>query len=135
MCPAALSGIVGRLHFPMLDGAEPALARARSGTATVGRLEGPLLELSADAPLFVSSVSRLTASPEQSVWVAVITPLEDAPGHLNVTITGLLDGAQQARSLQIPIRVGAKSENPGAASVKTDESGARIISLPAQESP
>ena len=81
----------------------------------------------------MSSVSPFSAGPEQSVWIAVVTPLEDAPGHLNVTVTGLLDGEQQARSLLIPIRVGAKSES-FAPSVKTDESGARIISLPAQES-
>ena len=79
-------------------------------------------------------MSPLAADSGESVWIAVVTPLEDAAGHLNVTVTGILDGEQQARSLLIPIRVGAKSENTGAPSVKTDEAGARIISLPAQES-
>jgi hypothetical protein len=92
------------------------------------------LALSADAPLFVSSVSLSSASPEESVWIAVVTPLEETPGHLNVTVTGLLDGEQQARSLQIPIRVGPNPEGDRAPAVKTDENGARIISLPAQES-
>lgn len=80
-----------------------------------------------------SVVDTAPSTPSERVWTVTITPLGVAAAHLNIFVTGLLNGEPQTRSLTIPIRVAGAKPVPGNAAVKADESGEAIVALPAEE--
>lgn len=65
-----------------------------------------------------------------------VLPREEGTFHVNVVATLLRDGVPQARAFSIPIRVGdamsAASDARG--TLKTDDAGRALLSLPAMES-
>lgn len=89
------------------------------------------LELTADAALYLGPAVRASgAGATVRVWNVQVTPVQEGLGHLNVSVTGRLAGADQTRSLLIPIRTATAA---GAAPAQTPTAAEAVISLPAQE--
>jgi hypothetical protein len=101
------------------------IARPADGVAEL------TLELTADEALYVGPITGGVGAGEH-VWTVDVTPVREGLGHLNVSVTGQLDGTDQTRSLLIPIRTpGAGSVPPGASD--RGDGQERVISLPAEE--
>jgi hypothetical protein len=62
-------------------------------------------------------------------WEITVVPLAAEAGYLSVTVSGMLDGAAQARSVTISLRSAA-----GDAATVEAAPGETLIALPAQES-
>ena len=94
------------------------------------------LELAFDDSLFVAGAPTAVAGADvnERAWIVAVTPLQEQAGYLTVTLSGLLDGQRQSRSVMIPIRTsGRKAEAQSTGVLKIDEFGETVIALPAQE--
>ena len=92
------------------------------------------LELNGDAALHVGAVTRASgAGDAEHVWTVTVTPLQEGLGHLNVSVTGRLNGTEQTRSLLIPIRTSGAANGDGARKAVASAADERVISLPAEE--
>lgn len=84
------------------------------------------------------NVARLPRD-EAMIRTVTVTPLVDGASHVSVLVRADVNGVTQARSILIPIRVGASAARADPpepdGNLMVDESGELIISLPAQETP
>lgn len=97
-------------------------------------------EIHAEERLALSSVSTNRNIPESrreeaAVRTLTVTPLVEGVLEVAVLARAMLGDTVQARSIVIPIRVGARALSGSHESlVRVDDSGERVISLPADES-
>lgn len=86
-----------------------------------------------------SAVTRVAALEPGEAHTFVPSVLAAEPGthYLGVTVTAVIDGAEQSRSISIPVRLGAAatSESPGnePSSDAASSSEERVQTLPAEE--
>jgi hypothetical protein len=139
----ALAGraVVGKPTAPIavsyeLDG-QPALGQPLEVRITAVAGEGVTalsLELTADTALHIGQIARAAASAgsAEQRWSVTVTPLQPGAAHLNVFVSGELNGTEQSRSVVIPLRTGARSAER--ANAGKGETGVEtVISLPAEE--
>lgn len=91
------------------------------------------LTLTADEALHVGPVAQVgSGAGAEQIWTVTVTPVRDGVGHVHVSVTGMVDGTEQTRSLLIPVRTsgGAPSSGP---EVDRNGDGEAVISLPAEE--
>ena len=90
--------------------------------------------LSVSGPTADLSVAEVAAG-EPITRTVTVTPLVGGSHRLSVTVQGEINGVLQANNVTIRIQAGGvKQPLEPAGSVKTDEAGEAVISLPLQES-
>jgi hypothetical protein len=102
-------------------------------------LSGLGMRVQGDERLSVSPASShfrvaQMAVDEPLIRTVTVTPLAEGLLHLDVLLQGEIDGRMQANQVRIPIRVGSGQRTPEVpGTLKSDEAGEAIISMPAQE--
>ncbi len=106
---------------------------ARMSNVTVEVRSDQELMLSAESQRF--SIEQVDAD-EPMDRVVTVTPLSEGSHYLSVTAQAIIDGQIQADYVTISIRVGdVEQQSEPMGTLSTDDSGERVISLPADESP
>lgn len=96
-------------------------------------LEAPRLEaLLGDAALAVVSLSAAVAHADGFSWRVTVVPLAAAAAYVTLVATARIEGAEQSRSVVVPIRTAAELRAPTAGAVMTAD-GERLVVMPAEE--
>jgi hypothetical protein len=97
-----------------------------------GAISGLGIEARATAPDAVLVTPPVPVAAQNGVyaWEITVVPLAAEAGYLSVIVTGVIDGAPQARNVTISLRSSAPTEPP----TVQGKDGEALIALPAEES-